>query len=186
MRFLKYLGDVCLQDRLPVWATLLGFIVGALMTAVGAYWIVPSINQKLERQKIRSEFVIRNLDDLNARTRSLVSDISELHYNVLRTDRIDQANVQKLSARIAEMQWKAIELGIIFEGTAGEKTVANYQMSLDNVRSAISKIETKRDLPISQSAVEMFSRRSLDVIRELAALSGLRVPNPPAKSGDEK
>jgi hypothetical protein len=84
------------------------------------------------------------------------------------------------------MQWKAIELGIIFEGTAGEKTVANYQMSLDNVRSAISKIETKRDLPISQSAVEMFSRRSLDVIRELAALSGLRVPNPPAKSGDEK
>lgn len=174
-QFGHYLWGICLGEKLPVWATLLGIIIGAVATALGTYLIVPSINQNLERQKIRTDFVIRNLDDLNSRTRTLVSDVSNLHYTVLRSGTVDDDVIQKLTSRIAEMQWKAIELAVIFEGSKGSQIVRAYQTSLDDVRTALLKLKSKSDLELSQQAIESFSRRSLDVIRELAGLGGLRV-----------
>ena len=170
-RLLRYLADVCMHDKLPVWATILGIILGAL----GTYFIVPAINEGLERQKIRTDFIIKNLDDLNLRTRGLVSDISDLHFNVLRTGAVDSGVVQKLSARIAEMQWKAIELAVIFEGTSGMSAVNRYQSSLDDVRDALLEIKGKGDLAKSQAAIERFSESTLAVIKELAGLAGLRI-----------
>lgn len=171
MRLVRYLADVCVQDKLPVWATVLGILIGAL----GTYFVIPKINEDLERQKIRSDFVIRNLDDLNSRTRTLVSDVSELHFNVLRNGNVDSAAVQKISSKIAEMQWKAIELAVIFEGTQGMASVHRYQASLEDVRAALSDLKTKSDLARSQTAIEGFSESTLAVIRELASLAGLRL-----------
>ncbi|MCK1641496.1 hypothetical protein IVA95_29105 [Bradyrhizobium sp. 157] len=170
-RFLRYLAGVCVQDKLPVWATILGIVIGAL----GTYFVIPSINEGLEKQKIKSEFVIRNLDDLNSRTRTLVSDVSDLHFNVLRTGEIDGSAVQKISSKIAEMQWKAIELAVIFEGTPGMDAVQRYQKSLDGVRTALGELKAKKDLPNSQAAIEAFSQNTLTLIKELAALAGLKI-----------
>lgn len=175
--FLSYLGRICLEDKFPVWVTIVGVILGGIATAAGTYWIVPSINEALERQKIRSEFVIRNLDDLNSRTRALVSDVSALHQNVLRVNVVDDSAVQKVLVKITEMQWKAIELAIIFDGSAGENKVENYQQSLEAERVALSNLRTKDDLPSSQAAIERLSARTVDVVQALAALAGLRINN---------
>src|SRR5689334_2258427 len=131
-QFASYLLVVSLGDKFPVWATLLGVIVGGIVAGFGTYLIVPSINESLEKQKIRSEVIIRHLDDLNSRTRSLVSDVSDIHYKVLNTNVVDFAAVQKITAKIAEMQWKAIELAVIFEGSNGARVVESYQSSLED------------------------------------------------------
>jgi hypothetical protein len=178
-RLLAYLRDVCLGDKFPVWATLVGVIIGALATVFGTYWLVPRINEALERQKIRTEFVIRNLDDLNARTRELISEISEFHYLVLQSDKPDQASIQKISSTIAQMQWKAVELGIIFEGTPGLKAVRAYQAALDRVRDTVSSVHGKGDLSQTEAAAEAFSRQTLEVLRQLAALAGLKITDTP-------
>jgi hypothetical protein len=174
-RFGSYLLEVCLGEKFPVWATLVGIVVGGLVTGLGTYLIVPRINESLEQQKIRSEFIIRNLDDLNSRTRSLVSDVSDVHYKVLSTNVVDFGAIQKTTAKIAEMQWKAFELAVIFEGTAGAQVVEAYQASLEDVRQALDGLKSKDDLQSTQNAIEKLSRRTLDVIRELAALGGLKV-----------
>jgi gas vesicle protein len=171
----SYLLTVCLGEKFPVWATLVGILLGGVITGFGTYLIVPTINESLERQKIRSEFVIRNLDDLNSRTRSLVSDVSDIHNKVLSTNIVDFAALQKTTAKIAEMQWKAIELAVIFEGTTGAPVVEAYQRSLEGVRVALDGLKSKEDLQTTQNAVETLSRSTLDVIRELAALAGLKV-----------
>lgn len=170
----RYIVDFCLADKLPVWATLLGIVIGAVVTAASSFWIVPKINESLERQKIRTEFVIRNLDDLNARTRALVVDISELHSSILSTGNINASAIQKPMSKIAEMQWKAIELAIIFEQKNG-RIIKDYQKSLEDVRVALSGIKSKDQLPASQEAVEKLSASTLSVIRELASLGGLRI-----------
>jgi hypothetical protein len=177
--FRSYIWKICLGDKLPVWATLLGIIVGAAATTVGTFMIVPSLNESLEKQKIRSDFIIKNLDDLNARTRSLVSDVSDLHYNVLHTNQVDSAAIQKTLTKIAEMQWKAVELAIIFESTKGAIVVQEYQKSLDDVRSNLVNLKSNDDLGASQAAIENFSFRTLNVIRELAVLGGLRLDSSP-------
>jgi hypothetical protein len=174
-RFESYLWDVCIGEKFPVWATLLGILIGGLATGLGTYLIVPTINESLEKQKIRSEFIIRNLDDLNSRTRSLVSDVSEMHYKVLNTNVVDSAAIQKMTSKIAEMQWKAIELAVIFEGTKGAQSVVAYQAALDGVRLALVDLKSKDDLQATQHSVEQLSRSTLDVIKELASLGGLRV-----------
>lgn len=174
-RPLSYFCQVCLGDKLPVWATLLGIVIGAVVTATSTFWIVPRLNESLERQKIRTEFIIRNLDDINARTRALVSEISELHLTVLQNNVVDPLMIKRILPKITEMQWKAIELGIIFEGADGAKVVQSYQSSLDNVRVALTNLKTKNDLVASQRAIEAFSSSTLDVVRQLANLGGLRV-----------
>jgi hypothetical protein len=176
-RFGSYLLEVCVGEKFPVWATLLGVLIGGLVTGLGTYLIVPKINESLEKQKIRSEFIIRNLDDLNLRTRSLVSDVSDIHYRVLTTNVVDFGATQKTTAKIAEMQWKAIELAVIFEGTKGAQVVEAYQASLDEVRVALNLLKSKDDLQATQVSVEKLSRRTLDVIKELAELGGLKVHN---------
>lgn len=170
-RFARYIGRTCLDDKFPVWATLLGVVAGSFAT----YWIIPSINQGLETQKIRSEFIIRNLDDLNARTRSLVADVGTLHQGVLRTNSTDDVVRKTAITKIVELQWKAIELAIIFNTQTGSELVQNYQESLEDVRISLAKLNAKESLPASQAAIEKFSARSVDVITELAALGGLRI-----------
>jgi hypothetical protein len=176
-RLFSYLRRICLQDKFPVWVTILGVVIGGVATAASTYWIVPSINETLEKQRIRSEFVIRNLDDLNARTRALVSDVSAIHQSVLRANVVDDSMVQKALLKITEMQWKAVELAIIFDGSAGERIIENYQQSLDSVRDALSSLRTREDLSSSQAAIERLSARTVEVVRELASLAGLRVKN---------
>ena len=174
-RFGRYLWEICLGETLPVWATILGIITGALITAAGTFWIVPKLNESLERQKIRTEFVIRNLDDLNARTRSLVMEISDLHSSILRTNIVDNSAVQKLVSKTAEMQWKAIELAIIFDSKTGGRIIQDYQKSLDGVRTALLNLKSKNDLGDSQEASQRFSASTLSVMRELVKLGGLRM-----------
>lgn len=174
-RLAVYLRDVCLDNKFPVWATLLGVVAGGALTMIGTYFIVPKINESLEQQKIKTAFVIKNLDDMNERTRMLMSEISDLHSRVLATDQVDAPTLQKLVSRIAEMQWKAVELGVIFEGTKGSLVVSRYQVSLDNLRVAITSIKTKGDLALSQRSAEVFAQRSLDMIRELAFIGGIRI-----------
>jgi hypothetical protein len=174
-RFAVYLWGICLGETLPVWATILGIIVGAALTAGSTFWIVPRLNESLEKQKIRTEFIIRNLDDLNSRTRALVIDIAELHSSVLRTNVVDSSAVQKSISKIAEMQWKAIELAVIFEGQNGGRIIRDYQKSLDDVRAALLNLKSKEDLVASQEAIQRFSSSTLSVIRELVGLGGLRL-----------
>jgi hypothetical protein len=181
-RLLAYLKNVCLGTDFPVWATLLGVLLGGAATAVGTYLIVPKINYELERQKIRSEFIIRNLDDLNNRTRSLLSGVSNLHSAVLRSNKVDPEAVQRLNSQIVELQWKAIELGIIFDDKAGVAAVGTYQKSLDDLRDALQQLSSKQELPNSEKAAEDFSSSSFAVIRQLVALGGLKITARPPTS----
>ncbi|UPJ24254.1 hypothetical protein [Bradyrhizobium sp. CW1] len=170
-RFFSYICKTLKEDKLPVWATLVGVIAGVIAT----YWIVPIINQNLEIQKIRSEFVIRNLDDLNARTRALVSDVAAVHQGVLKTNNVDEATRKAALSKIIELQWKAIELAIIFDSREGATIVEDYQKSLEDVRVALIALSAKETLPGSQAAVESLARNSVNVIRELASLGGIRI-----------
>jgi hypothetical protein len=170
-----YLWEMCLGETLPVWATIVGIVVGSVLTAVGSFWIIPKLNESLEQQKIRTEFIIRNLEDINSRTRGLVIDVAEIHSGTLKTSTVDGAIVQRALSKIAEMQWKAIELAVIFEGRNGGAIIQDYQTSLDGVRVALTNLKSKNDLNASQAAIEKFSQSTLMVIRQLASLGGIRL-----------
>jgi hypothetical protein len=169
----SYLWEVCLGETLPVWATIVGIIIGSLLTAFSSFWIIPKLNESLEKQKIRTEFIIRNLEDINSRTRGLVIDVAEIHSGTLKTNLVDGVLVQRAQSKIAEMQWKAIELAVIFEGKNGGAIIRDYQKSLDGVRVALNNLKSKSDLDASQAAIEKFSESTLMVIRQLAGLGGL-------------
>ena len=81
------------------------------------------------------------------------------------------------TSKLVEMQWKAVELGIIFENRSGLRIVSEYQKSLDEVRTALLNLKSKSDLVSSQDAVERFAEKTLSVVRELANLGGLRLSN---------
>jgi len=176
MRFLVYCKDILMGKDLPVWVTLLGIIGGV----AGTYFVIPAINQQLEKQKIKTEFVIRNIDDLNSKTRSLLTGIGELHRQTLSSGLVDRAKIEGYVSTITELQWKGIELAIIFDGTNSMIVVERYQESLDKLRTALLNLQDKTGLQASMSAAENFSRATVDVIKALASLSGINL-NPTLK-----
>lgn len=171
MRFLKYCKEILMGKELPVWVTLLGIFAGV----VGTYYIIPVINQELEKQKIKTEFVIRNIDDLNSKTRSLLVGVGELHRQMLASGLVDRSKIEGYVSTITELQWKGIELAIIFEGTASMKVVEHYQESLDRLRIALLNLQDKTGLQASIAAASDFSRATVDVIKALARLSGINL-----------
>ncbi|WP_322516486.1 hypothetical protein SR870_02565 [Rhodopseudomonas palustris] len=104
-----------------------------------------------------------------------MADVSLIHQAILRTGVPDDGAIQRALAKITEMQWKAIELAIIFSGSAGQLTIEGYQQDLDGLRSALSTLQKKEDLLASQRAVERLSASTVQVIKELAGLAGLGV-----------
>jgi hypothetical protein len=51
---------VLTADRTPMWFTLLALLAGA----GGTYFVAPRVNAVFESQKIKTDFVIRNFNDL--------------------------------------------------------------------------------------------------------------------------
>jgi len=82
-RFGAYLWRTLLDTSTPLWVT----FAGVLLSAYGAYKIAPAINSELEKQKIKTEFVIRNLDSLNGKTQELFSEISIVNRKILSNER---------------------------------------------------------------------------------------------------
>ena len=141
---------------------------------------MPIINQQLEKQKIKTEFVIRNIDALNAKTSALLIGVGETHRQILTNGSVDRAKIDGYVSAITELQWKGVELAIIFEGTETSQLVERYQKSLDRLRSALLNLHDKDQLQESISAAADFSKATVEVIKALARLSGINL-NPALK-----
>ncbi|MBD2751217.1 hypothetical protein IC232_31795, partial [Microvirga sp. BT688] len=102
----SYLWRTLLDTSTPLWVT----FAGVLLSAYGAYEIAPAINNELEKQKIKTEFVIRNLDNLNGKTQELLSEISIVNRKILAGEKNYGENIDKATRLSTELQWKAIEL----------------------------------------------------------------------------
>ena len=157
--------------NMPLGISLLLFFA----TAWGTYSLAPKLNQTFENQKIVTAYIISNLNDFNLLSRELVSEVSIFNNTLQKEKHVDTDSLDKIRAKITELQWRALELDIIFDDDVSLEKIKAYKKSLSDLGFAVDTATVSGDsIKISRSVVP-FANNSLTVISILAQKAGLKV-----------
>ena len=170
-RTIKKIARSLLSKDTPLWATLLLFAATAGLT----YCIAPTLNERFEQQKIVSAYVTENLSSLNLDTRTLIADVSELSSQINAGKKNQRDIKERIVRKIIELQWRTIELQVIFESKRSMVIIAKYQKSLLALQEAV---EDSTNLSNSDRLVEsaiILSDCTKQVLSELAVKAGLKI-----------
>ncbi|WP_156635562.1 hypothetical protein [Methylobacterium sp. Leaf123] len=167
---LLYLKNLLLESNVPLWVTIVGILGGA----VGAYVITPLLNQKLENQKIKTEYVIRSLDSINSKTQEMLSEISIVNRRIYNKNQNIEENIDKATRLVAELQWKAIEISAVLDDEKSLSILVDFQEKLDAVRSKIELINSPDSALKALAEIRSFIPASLRLVNRIASLSGIR------------
>ncbi|HEY1096732.1 MAG TPA: hypothetical protein VGF14_05780, partial [Alphaproteobacteria bacterium] len=157
------------NEKMPVWLSLLLFG----LTAWGTYSLAPKVNYKFEQQRIITSYVEKNLDNFNLLSRELISEISVFN-NTLKHNIVDQKSLAKIQAKITELQWRALELDIIFADKKSLSIIKEYKQSLNNLGVATNEARCKSDAENITYKVIPFADSSMKIIDALAKKAGLK------------
>lgn len=169
MQFLRSCLRFLTATETPLWFV----IVGVLGSAFGTYLLAPKINREFEKQKVRTEFVIRNLDALNSRTQELVSEISVMNLKISEREKATE-NRDKAVRLITELQWKSVELSVILSDAESQRILLDYQTALEDSREALAKVDSPHTALIALEKIRAFAIKSLSVTKRIAELSDIR------------
>lgn len=168
---------LCLKE-MPLGISLLIFIA----TAWGTYYLSPNLNDQFEKQKIKSSYIVENLNSFNSLSRDLISQVSLFNNAMLDRRMIDPEVKQAIQTQITQLQWRALELDIIFDDAESVNVIVKYKANLDLLRREIGSVRTVDDVSRVNAAVEDFADSSFKVIDILAKRGGLKL-DVPAPSG---
>lgn len=111
-------------DRTPMWFTLLALMAGA----AGTYFVAPRVNAEFEAQKIKTDFVIRNFNDLRQKMEDFQGTFVIASQKVAAGEpaREDVSKLQELIARVGAQNISMMPVFTTANGprAAGEVTVA--------------------------------------------------------------
>ena len=154
-------------DRTPMWFTLLALIAGA----GGTYFISPRVNAQFESQKIKTDFVIRNYNDL----RSKMEDFQALY--VIASQKLAagddaKADVMKLQELVARVGAQNIAMMPMFTSANGPKAAGQVTSAMNGMIGVLfgnagKTIETPEQVAAYNAEV---NKASQELVRPLLEL----------------
>ncbi|MBO9421487.1 hypothetical protein J7481_18410 [Labrenzia sp. R4_2] len=130
-RLLQILRD----KEMPVWMTLILMLLGSIIT----YLLVPYFNTQFEKEKIRTSYIISNMENLNNESISFLNLLKR--HNINPRPKKEREVYQKLENSITKLQWKVVELETILEGEINVSNLNDYKDSLIRIADEIRKDE---------------------------------------------
>jgi|GEM_PF-5913072 hypothetical protein len=119
-------------DRAPMWFTVAALLFGAS----GTYFIAPQVNAQFEAQKIKTDFVIRNYNDL----RTKMEDFQGLYTNAVQKQLAGepvQADFMKLQELVARISAQNMALMPMFVTEGGPRAIAQVHGGLNGLLQVI-------------------------------------------------
>ncbi len=169
--FFRKIKNILINEKMPVWLTVLLFGLTALFTN----FVVPKINQKFEQQRIVSTYIIKNLDSFSELSRDLLNETSIISNRLVENGNTSLKEKESVLGLIAELQWRSHELDIIFDGTKNLQALKEYKKHLCDLRDAIKKAEKSEDVNLIQARSVYFLSSSKKVMNALVSKAGLRI-----------
>lgn len=173
------LKAVLLRSDMPVWLSLIVGIAGGFVAFGGSYIVVPLINQQLKIQEIRTQYIIENVRSINEDTRQILSSITSLSHKLIETNEIDKDKKKIILSRISELQWRIIDLDVIFSETKSDSIISNYKSSLSSLRRSIENLENKDQLALVFNNSEQFAISAYHTLQSLYEMAGIRISESP-------
>ena len=135
------------------------------LTVGGGYFLAPYINQEVQRETLRREFLVRSLDALSGDTISLITAVNKQ----VAGDTSPQT-VADTQAQIVELQYKLVQLNISSPARRG--AAIEVQRALARLQTAILDRPTgNRDAV--RAELESFSTKSFELYDTIIRDTGL-------------
>lgn len=149
-------------DRTPMWFTLFALMAGA----AGTYFVAPQVNAQFEAQKIKTDFVIRNYQDLRIK----MEDFAALYASAVQKQvggESVQAEFMKLQELVARISAQNTALMPMFVSEGGPRSVAEVHAALNELLQVIIQ-HAGQDLTAPE-ATQAYSARVDAAQKKLAA-----------------
>lgn len=161
------------RTTMPIWFSLLIGLFAGIVGGVGTYYIVPWINHELEMQRVKAEYLQDNIRNLNGATRELVDNITRLSHKTMDTGRVDHQLKREVVAQINKLQWRVIELDIIFSSEREQQLIDVYKDDASSLRKSVENLREPSDLEKVFPRAEDFSTMAYQLLAELYKKAGL-------------
>lgn len=115
-------------DRTPMWFTLFALFAGAM----GTYFIAPQVNAQFEAQKIKTDFVIRNYNDLRLKMEDFSALYTTATQKQIAGDSLQQEfeKLQQMTARISAQNTALLPM---FVKESGPRSIAEVHQALNGL-----------------------------------------------------
>lgn len=173
MRALHPLKALLTATSMPVWLTVLLAVAGISGGLAGTYYFLPTVNYRIEVEKIKSQYLSANLLSLSTDTSELLAWVGQINRGLMTTNKIDPALEDRVYQRISRLQWKALELDVVFRSAKDRQTLEVYRDALDRLRLSIEKVDGLASVQEILASSESFARSSRSVVVSLAVRAGL-------------
>lgn len=174
----KYIYDRLIQ---PAWSVLCGtkvpvwlLIVGTMATFVGTYLIVPMINKELQKEEIRTQYILELISEIRSNINSVVRDTTHISDTFIQTRAIDDTKKFHIAAQLSELQWRVIDIDIAIGNSVDDDAVLRYQDTILKLQNLLRETSDKNSLLSMLDQLELFLRQSNDILRALYENAGLK------------
>lgn len=164
----KYIRDVLIKSDMPVWMTLLIMLFGGIIT----YFFVPYFNEEFEKQKIRTSYIIKNMETLNNDSVQFLNLLKR--YNVVDKKEKKSNIYQELEDGITKLQWKILELNAVLGKEFYPSDVDDYIDSLVNITNELRK-QDSYDRAYTLCEARKFIYASNNIVIKIADLVDLKI-----------
>lgn len=161
------------RTSMPIWFSLTVGALAGIFGGVGTYFLVPWVNHELQMQRVKAEYLQDNIRELNSSTRTLIDDVTELSHKTMDEGRVDTSLKRHVIGQVNKLQWRVIELDIIFSSQREELLIEEYKSSASQFRRSLEGLEGKKDLDKVFSSAEDFSTIAYQLLAELYHKAGL-------------
>jgi len=163
------------REKMPIWLSLILAVITGVVAYSGTYFLVPQVNYQLRIQEIRTQYIIENVRAINEDTRTLLSTTRQLAKTILDGSRIDEKNKQDILDDITQLQWRIIDLDLIFSDNADKHTIIMYRSSLTELRRSVEKTNKRDDLDDLFKKLENVAVSSYNLLSALYKLAGFDI-----------
>lgn len=154
-------------DRTPMWFTMLALLAGAL----GTYFLAPQVNARFEEQKIKTDFVIRNYNDLRLKMEDFQGLFVVATQKMAAGEdvRADALRLQELIARVSAQNLSMLPM---FTSAGGPKAAAEVNMAMNGMLQVLfdnagKSIDAEPDVAKYNAAVAGATQKLVPPLLEL-------------------
>lgn len=166
---------------MPVWLTLFMVIISGVLASAGTYFLVPEINAELQRQEVRSRYLLDNIKVLNGAVISLWRSTNGMVNQAIETGHFAQNERYEILQQLTELQWRVIDLQVILGDPRGIRVIQLYSEAAANLRREVEALGA-RPLRLEDEQIdslfrelEKFAVAAAALLEELYSRAGFSV-----------
>ncbi len=161
------------DDKMPVWFTILASIAAGLIAAAGTYFIAPAVNRQYQVDESRSAHIAKTTESLNEEIIELSQKIRRLNDALVNSpDKVADTREDCLDL-ITKLQWMLVDLRVVLKTEQDRAAVKKLEVSIDGVKKALDQsvdARAQKQLLLSMRALGEQTRDVLDRLYVTASL----------------